>query len=354
MKKIIFILSVLYLSAASSFSQNTVTVSAPDREPIEVRVVVGNDTVSVLIPDKRKEPAMMPDTTRIYDGVTQRVDAGNDSIMLLSASPETTVGYPRIMRKDENIRRERIAAIDEKVIVGPDTISMILPEKNFGRYDRGLYNYLFIPKGRWAFGLTASYGELNTEDIQVLSILKDFDFGGKIYSLNPTISYFIRHNQSIGLKFIYSRGVADLNNLAIDFDDDLNFSIRDVSYVSETFASGIFYRNYIGLGMAKRFGVFNEVDLTFQTGNSSFKRIYNGEPKSTQTDIVQASLNFSPGVAVFIQDFVAFNVSFGIFGLKWRKEHQITDGVDEGSRFSSGANFRFNIFNINFGLMVVI
>ncbi len=37
-----------------------------------------------------------------------------------------------------------------------------------------------------------------------------------------------------------------------------------------------------------------------------------------------------------------------------RNEHQWTDGVDEGSRFTSGANFRFNIFNINFGMMVVI
>ena len=57
---------------------------------------------------------------------------------------------------------------------------------------------------------------------------------------------------------------------------------------------------------------------------------------------------------MFIQDYVSFNVSFGVFGLKWRHERQSTDGIDEGSRTTSGANFRFNIFNINFGLMVVI
>lgn len=260
----------------------------------------------------------------------------------------------QIVRKNDEIRKQRIEEADEKVIIDGDTVSMILPERNFGRYDRGLYNYMFVPKGRWAFGLTASYGELDTQDIQVLNILKDFDFGGKIYSINPTISYFFRHNQSIGLRFVYSRGVANLGKLALDFDEDLNFNIHDVSYVSETYAAGIFYRNYIGLGKSKRFGVFNEVDLSFQNGNSRFERIFNEVPKETKTDIVQASLNFSPGVAVFIQDYVAFNVSFGIFGLKWRKEHQMTDGVDEGSRFSSGANFKFNIFNINFGLMVVI
>ena len=265
-----------------------------------------------------------------------------------------TAMHSRIVLKNDSTHQQLMDEVDEKVIVGNDTVSMILPQRNFGRYDRGLFNYLFIPKGRWAFGLTASYGELNTEDIQVLSILKDLDFKGKIYSVNPTISYFVRHNQSVGLRFTYSRGTADLSKFALDFDEDMSFSIRDVSYLSETYTAGLFYRNYIGLDKSKRFGVFNEVDLSFETGNSLFKRIYNNEPKETVTNIVQASLNFSPGLIVFIQDYVAFNVSFGIFGLKWRKEHQLTDGVDEGTRFSSGANFRFNLFNINFGLMVVI
>ena len=231
---------------------------------------------------------------------------------------------------------------------------IVIPERNFGRYDRGLYNYLFIPKGKWSFGLTASYGELNTDDVQVLSILSDIDFKGKMYSVKPFISYFIRNNQSIGIRFNYSRGIGDLNNLAMDFDEDLSFSIRDVSYYTQSYSTSLFYRNYIGLNKSKRFGIFNEVDVTVGSGSSRFKRIYDGEPKDTRTTITQGSLNFSPGVCVFIQEYVAFNVSFGVFGLNFKREHQLTDGVDEGSRFTSGANFRFNIFNINFGMMVVI
>lgn len=259
-----------------------------------------------------------------------------------------------IVRKDTVSAQERRQAVDELVIVNGDTVSIILEQRNWGRYDRGLYNYMFIPKGKWGFGITASYGELDTQDIQVLNIIKDFDFKGKIYSINPTLSYFVRHNQSVGLKFTYSRGIADLDNFAVDFDDDINFTIKDVSYYTETFAIAPFYRNYVGLGKDKRFGVFNEVDLKFQSGSSRFKRLYDGEPKDTRTTITQTSLNFSPGMCVFIQENVAFNVSFGVFGLKWRKEHQMTDGRDEGSRFTSGANFRFNLFNINFGLLVVM
>lgn len=289
--------------------------------------------------------------TRISTTALRTVAAVLAAMFCLSAEAQVV---RKEVSRDSTAFQRRMQLENEKVIVGRDTLSIILPEHNFGRYDRGLFNYLFIPRGHWTFGMTASYGEFDTRDIRVLDIIKDFNFKGKLYSINPTVSYFFRHNQSIGLKVTYSRGVADLGKLSVDFDDDLNFSIRDVSYVNETYALGPFYRNYVGLGRDRRFGVFNEVDLMFQTGASRFKRIMNDQPRDTRTDITQVSLNFSPGVCVFIQQNVAFNVSFGVFGLKWRREHQVTDGVEEGTRFSSGANFRFNIFNINFGLQVVI
>ncbi len=277
-------------------------------------------------------------------------------VTLLSGSVPAAVAQTIVRKKELASDTVALSARipSEKVIVNGDTVSMVIPQRNFGRYDRGLFNYLFIPKGEWAFGLTASYGELNTEDIQVLNILKDLDFKGKIYSIKPSVSYFVASNQSVGLKFNYSRGIGDLDNLGVDFSEDLNFSISDVSYYTQSYAISAFYRNYVGLGLDKRFAVFNEVDLAFSGGSSRFKRIYDGAPRDTRTIITEASLNFSPGLCVFIQDHVSFNISFGVFGLKLRKEHQTTDGVEEGSRFTSGANFRFNIFNIAFGLMVVI
>lgn len=243
---------------------------------------------------------------------------------------------------------------DELVIVGNDTVSMIIPEKNYGRFDRGLYNYLFIPKGEWAFGLTASYGEFNSDDVQILSAIKDFDFNGKIYSIKPSVAYFVRNNQSIGMKLSYSRGMADLANLSVDFDEDLEFDIKDVSYYTQSYSASVFYRNYIGLGTMKRFGIFNEVDLSFGSGSARFKRYYNEELRDTRTITTEARLSFSPGVTVFIMDNVSFNVSFGVFGLYLKNEKQKTNEVEEGSRLSSGANFKFNVFNINFGLGVHI
>ena len=253
--------------------------------------------------------------------------------------------------------------MDEMVIVGKDTVPLIIPDRNFGRFDRGLFNYLFIPKRQWAFGLTASYGEFDASDVEMLQFLSDLNFSGKQYSIKPAVSYFFRNNQSIGLKFDYTRQEADVDHFALNAGDDLSFDISDVSYSSSSFAVGVFYRNYVGLGRSKRFAVFNEVTLSFGGGSSRFKRPYNSIMHDTHTDITQASLNFSPGVCVFIVDNLSFNVSFGVFGLHMRHDKQVTDihntdgsieRVDEGSRFSSGANFRFNLFNINFGIGVHI
>lgn len=255
-----------------------------------------------------------------------------------------------IVRKGERSGADSIPM----VTIGADTVPMVIRERNLGRFDRGLLNYLFIPRGKWGFGATASYGELTTDDVQLFSVLTDLTFKGKMYSVKPYISYFFRSNQSVGLRFNYTRGIADLGSLGMDFDEDLSFNLTDVSYYQQSFAVSTFYRSYVGLDTGGRFGVFNEVDLEFASGSSNFRRLYGGEPRHTRNYTTQASLNFSPGVCIFIQENVSFNLSFGVFGLKLRHERQLTDGVEEGSRFTSGANFRFNIFNLNFGLMVVI
>lgn len=242
----------------------------------------------------------------------------------------------------------------QKVTIGADTVSIILPQRNWGRYDRGLYNFLYVPKGQWTFGLSASYGEFNTADMQILSLIKDFDFKGKLYSLKPSVSYFFRNNQSMGVRFNYTRAVADLGSLKVDIDEDLNFAISDVSYYSSNYTSSVFYRNYVGLSNLKRFAVFNEVELALGSGSSRFKRYYDGNLRDTRTTTTRAALNFSPGLCVFIMDQVSFNISFGVFGLHLTHQTQSTNGQEEGSRNSSGANFRFNLFNINFGIGVFI
>ena len=241
---------------------------------------------------------------------------------------------------------------EERVTFRGDTTNMVLKSRNFGRFDRGLFNYLYIPKGIWSIGVTASYGEFSTKDLEVLDLMSDIDLSGHIFSIKPYFSYFIGNNCSVGMRLGYTSGKANIGSFKVDIDEDMNFNIHDISYRSETYTAAITYNQYFGIVRRGRFSIFNEVELAFSSGNSDFTRPFNGELKNTHTNTMEVAMNFSPGLSVYIMDPVTFNISFGVFGVHLRNEKQNVDGVDMGNRFTSGANFRFNIFNISFGVAV--
>ena len=249
---------------------------------------------------------------------------------------------------------ERSVDLNEKVIFRGDTINMILKDRNLGRYDRGLFNYLFIPKGIWQVGLTASYGEFSTENLEILDLISDIDFNGKLWSIRPYFSYFLRSNISLGLRLGYTHGKASIGAFNVDIDEDMSFNLHDILYKSNSYSAAVTFAQYLGIARKGRFGVFNEVELALSGGNSDFNRPYNGDMRQTHTTTFQAALNFSPGVCVYVLDQVSFNVSLGVFGLNIKHEKQKVNDEEMGWRTTSGANFRFNIFNINFGIAVNI
>lgn len=295
--------------------------------------------------------------------------SGNSSAQSVSTAEESAKGayifVPDSLQKEvlmllkggkKVVEDETTYSADDKAIWNGDTVSMMLKTRSLGRkkYDRGLFNHLFIPKGNWHFGLTASYGEFDSSDLQVLGLLTDIDLNIHAFSIKPSVSYFIRNNLSVGMRFGYSSMKGSIGSFKVDIDEDMNFNLSDVMYRNESYTAALTTRQYIGIARRGRFGVFNEIELAFSSGNSDFVRPYGGVARTTHTTYMEAALNFSPGVCVFIMDNASFNVSFGVFGYHLRNEKQTENGEDLGNRFTSGANFRFNIFNINFGIGIHI
>lgn len=257
-------------------------------------------------------------------------------------------GHSRVVDDELNLD------LDELTIHRGDTIPMALKTHNLGRYDRGLTSLLYVPKGSWMFGLSASYGQINTSDLDVFDLLTDIDINAHAFSIKPYLSYFIRNNLAVGIRFGYYNARGGVDSFKVDVDDDINFSLSDIVYRAESYTEAIFLDQFIGLSRHGRFGIYNEVELAFSSGSSDFQRPYNGKLRNTHTTYMEAQLNFSPGLQVFIMKNVSFHVSFGVFGFYLRNEKQTEDGESLGNRFSSGANFRFNIFNINFGIGIHI
>ncbi len=267
----------------------------------------------------------------------------------LASNVETILrGHSRVVDDDMNLD------LSEKVILRGDTIPIVLKQRNLGRFDRGLSSLLYIPRGEWTFGLTASYGEFSTENLEIFDLLSDIDIKANAFSVSPYIAYFIKNNLSVGVRLKYYNAMGNINSFAVDITDDMNFTLHDIMYKAESYTAAFFLSQYVGLSRHGRFGLYNEVELAFASGSSDFQRPFAGNLRTTRTNWMEAQLNFSPGVQAFIMKNVSFHVSFGVFGFNLRKDTQIEEGVETGSRFNSGANFRFNIFNINFGIGIHI
>lgn len=263
----------------------------------------------------------------------------NDVLQLLR-------GHSRVV--DDNLD------LEEQTTYRGDTIPMVLKQRNLGRYDRGLSALLYVPKGQWSFGLTVSYGNLSTKDLEIFDLLSDVNIGAHAFSIRPYLQYTVRNNLAVGMRFGYYNARGNVDSFKVDIDDDMNFSLHDIGYKAESYTGAVFASQYIGLSRHGRFGIYNEIELAFGSGSSDFKRPYGGNLRTTHTTWTEAQLNFSPGVQMFIMKNVSFHISFGVFGFNVKKERQTEDGKDTGNRLSSGASFRFNLFNINFGIGVHI
>lgn len=248
----------------------------------------------------------------------------------------------------------------KQIFVQPDSVKVssfefekdsLIRTPAVGRFDRGITNYRFAPKGQMLFGVTFSYLDFDSKESSLLLLLKDFDCAGHTVKINPFWGYFIRDNIAIGVKFGYERTQVDLSNVSIDIDD-IDLSLKDIGLNSDLLVGTFFHRSYVGLDAGKRLGFFSEASLSVKMGNSRFSRVLNQELRDTRTHISEVQLGFSPGMAVFIMNNVSTEVSFGVLGVKFRKESQKTNGQETGSWRKSGANFKINLLNINLGITI--
>lgn len=143
--------------------------------------------------------------------------------------------------------------------------------KPFGRYDRGIVNYKFLPKGKWVGGLTFSYITFDSKESSILySLLGNINANFAVKAINPYIGYSLKDNMVIGAKFGYNHLLGDLGNIDLDLGSDMSFSIGDMRYTEDLYSFGVFHRSYVGLDAGGIFGLFNETSLTYKHGTSSY------------------------------------------------------------------------------------
>lgn len=217
------------------------------------------------------------------------------------------------------------------------------------RFDRGITQITFIPKGQWITGCNISYSQHTNKNYKFL-IIEGWDGEGYNFSVSPFLLYCFKDNLASGGKFEYTRSLLKIDNLDVSLDDDMSFNLDNIYSLQHGYYVTGLFRAYLNLGESKRFGLFNEVQLKF--GGTQSKIISgSGESLSgTYETSFDFGLGMAPGLIAFVNDFTAVEVTVGVLGFNVKSIDQKTDQVVVGSRKTSSANFKINLLALSLGL----
>ncbi len=220
------------------------------------------------------------------------------------------------------------------------------------RKQRGLTDIstVFVPKGQWIFGGTASYSTHTNESYQFL-IVEGIGSEGYNFRVSPMIAYALRNNMAIGGRFIYSRTLLKLDNANLKFGDEetgTDIRIKDFYALRSSYQAAVIWRQFIPLGRSKRFALFNEMSLT---GGGVQAKFANDSPvKGTYERGYTFSLGVSPGIVAFATNNMAIEVNVGVMGITYNRTKQVHNQVTVGHRSTSMMNFKVNIFSVGLGM----
>lgn len=230
-------------------------------------------------------------------------------------------------------------------------------------FDRGIgrSNSVFIPKGTIGSGVSFSYnnysignGAADAGYSMLFSLLGDIHGNLLSFGVSPYVSYFLMDNLSVGVRFNYDRSSMGLGNLNLALSDDMAFQIQDFNYFRHFYTGAVTLRNYLPFSDSKRFAMFTELRALGGYGQAESYKIDDGDKFGTYQDIYKFELGLVPGLCAFITNEVALEVSVGLLGFNYQKAVQVTNQVEHSEMESSGANFKINLFSINFGLSFYI
>ena len=221
------------------------------------------------------------------------------------------------------------------------------------RINRGIVKMTFVPKGQWFFGGTCSYSEMSQENYKLL-VLKDWNGNGYQLAIKPFFGYMVKDDLGVGATFAYERSLFKVDNLNINLNEDLAFQIADYYILEHVYTASAFMRLFMNIEESKRFGLSNDVKLMFGGGQGKYINGKGDLLEGTYQTIFKTGLIYSPGIAVFINDYAAVEASIGVLGIQMKQVNQKTNGVHTGSFKNSSANFKIDLFSIGLGFSIYL
>ena len=248
------------------------------------------------------------------------------------------------------------SAADFTALYSADSVatkSKFLPTRQ--RIDRKIGQHNYVYKGEVMLGLTASYGNLRSEDSDIMLLFDNINFGLKSATIKPFFAYAYRDNLAVGLRFGYDRLSGQLGNVDLNLGlvaDMENMGISNLRLSNESFSWSVFHRNYIGLDRRGTVGVIMEAELLCKTGTTAVWSGIGQDATKSDSRNFAARLNFNPGLAVYVMPQVCVTVTVGVGGLYYNNIRQFDmAGSEIGRRDRSGLSFKLNLADIQVGIV---
>ena len=238
--------------------------------------------------------------------------------------------------------------------ITPETKTRFLPMRQ--RVDRNVGDNKFVFKGECMLGLTASYGNISTENSDVMLLLNDINIGLRSTTIRPFFAYAYRDNLAVGIRLGYQYINGGIDNASLDLgliaDGLEGMSISNLGLRNESFSWSLFHRNYIGLDRRGIVGVIMETELMLKTGTTSSWSGAGDDFSRSDSRNFAARFNFNPGLGVYVFPQVCLTVTVGVGGLYYNNIRQIdAAGIETGRRDRTGLSFKLNLADIQIGLV---
>lgn len=225
-------------------------------------------------------------------------------------------------------------------------------EREQRRARRGLVDMgnVFVPKGQWIFGGTASYSTHDNDKYKLL-LLEDVTSTGYTVKTSPMVAYAVADNMAIGGRFNYSRTFMRIDSASLSFgDDETGTQLSTDSYyaLKHSYSVGAIWRQYIPLGENRRFALFNEIQLSAGASRSKFAT--DSPVRGTFSKSFEMGIGVNPGIIAFASNVMAVEVNVGMMGIQFSHTKQVHNQVATGKSNASFMNFSVNLLSIGLGV----
>lgn len=216
-------------------------------------------------------------------------------------------------------------------------------------FRRDMQQSTFIPKGQWITGVSVNYAHSDQDNYQFF-IVENLSGDAYEFKVSPMLFYSFKDNLAAGGKFGFQRRRLHLDEGSVKLSEDTHYDADNLFLLSNNYFATAAFRNYISFGRNKRFGMFNEVQLEFGGGQSKLTDGRGEDVTGNFESNFSLNIGLTPGLIMFLNNYSAIEVNIGVLGFGYTHTKTTTDQVYISNRKSKHANFKINLFSIQFGV----